>query len=120
MPRTVLIADDDRLTRLMLRVELEAQGYRVVDEAADGYGAIALAAAIEPDFVILDQMMPLLDGTDALAAIRSVSPTSRIIVHSSIDSADFAAQALADGAAGCVSKQQDLDHLVSLLADLSR
>jgi DNA-binding NarL/FixJ family response regulator len=119
MPATVLLVDDDRLARLRLRIELEAVGYRVVDEASDGYGAIALAATHEPDFVILDQLMPMLDGSDAIPAIRSVSPGSRVIVHTAVASEDLEHHARAQGAAGYVDKVRPLQELVELLGELA-
>lgn len=115
--RTVLIADDDPLTRLMVRTELEAAGYRIVDEAADGYAAIALSAAHEPDVVVLDQMMPLLDGSDAIAAILSVAPASRVVVYSAVDSEDLARHAFSQGAARFVDKAQPVAVLVEAVGE---
>lgn len=92
----------------------------MTDEAADGYEAIALAAATEPDFVILDQMMPLLDGTDALTDIVAASPRSQVIVNTSIDSPALAALAFERGAAAFLDKKRNLHDLVTVLAELRR
>lgn len=66
----VVIADDDPLTRLDLRVTLEALGHRVIGEAEDGREALALARSLRPDLLILDVVMPRMDGLEAARAVR--------------------------------------------------
>jgi response regulator NasT len=68
--RRVLIAEDEALIRLDLKEMLEEEGYQVVGEAGDGAQAVALAAELRPDLVILDVQMPVLDG---LAAAEEIS-----------------------------------------------
>lgn len=58
----ILIADDEAVIRLGLRTMLEAQGYRVVGEAADGARAVDLVSRLKPDLVLLDIKMPGMDG----------------------------------------------------------
>jgi CheY-like chemotaxis protein len=65
----ILIADDDRLTRVMLTDVLSELGYTVV-QAENGAEAVALCAAEVPDLLILDFLMPKLSGLDALLEIR--------------------------------------------------
>jgi DNA-binding NarL/FixJ family response regulator len=115
MAASVLIVDDDPQTRRMLRMELESAGFRVVDEAADGYAAIALAVTHEPDFVILDQMMPMLNGSDAIGAIASVAPSTRVIVYSALDSPTVARRAIEDGAFAYLDKAEPLTALIGML-----
>lgn len=66
----VVIADDDALIRLDLRVTLEALGHRVVGEAEDGRQALSLARALRPDLLILDVVMPRMDGLEAARMVR--------------------------------------------------
>lgn len=61
----ILIADDEAVIRLGLRAMLEAQGYRVVGEAADGTRAVDLVSKLKPDLVFLDIKMPGMDGLQA-------------------------------------------------------
>src|SRR5687768_6646929 len=68
--RTVLVADDDPDMLTILRINLEAEGY-AVEEAADGHRAWDLARAIRPDMVVLDVMMPGIDGIDVLTRMRT-------------------------------------------------
>ena len=67
----VVIADDDPLTRLDLRHSLEALGLRVLGEAEDGRQALALTRSLRPDLLILDVMMPQMDGLEAARVARS-------------------------------------------------
>src|SRR3954453_5795872 len=67
--RRVLVAEDEALIRLDLKEMLEEEGYVVVGEAGDGEQAVRLARELEPDLVILDVKMPVLDGISAAAQI---------------------------------------------------
>ncbi len=58
----VLVADDDHDVRVLVRAMLEAAGFDVVGEAADGREAVARTAELEPDVVLMDLMMPVMDG----------------------------------------------------------
>jgi two-component system chemotaxis response regulator CheY len=78
--RRVLVVDDERDIRFMLRTMLEAFGEEVVGEAADGSEAIELARDLQPQVVILDLMMPGLNGFRALPELVQVSPDARIVV----------------------------------------
>jgi len=69
--RRVLIAEDEALIRLDLKEMLEEEGYRVVGEAGDGAQAVALAAELRPDLVILDVQMPVMDGLAAAEKIAA-------------------------------------------------
>ena len=70
-PVKVVIADDDPLTRLDLRHALSGLGMQVLGEAEDGRQALALARSLRPDLLILDIMMPQMDGLDAARIARA-------------------------------------------------
>ncbi len=70
-PVKVIIADDDPLTRLDLRHALSGLGMQVLGEAEDGRQALALARSLRPDLLILDIMMPQMDGLDAARVARA-------------------------------------------------
>ena len=80
----IVIVDDEGPMREVLRLLLEAHHYRVLGEAADGAAAIELARELHPDVVILDHMMPGMDGASAAPLLRAVSPSSRIVAFSAI------------------------------------
>ena len=70
--QTVLIADDEAQIREILRIYFEKEGFRVV-EAADGAAAIIQVQASKPDIVVLDIMMPVLDGLEVCRQVRKIS-----------------------------------------------
>ena len=82
--RTVLIVDDDEEIRHVLRILCETEGLNVVGEAANGVEAVPLALRHQPDFVILDYMLPRLDGEGAAEILRTITPESRIVAFSAI------------------------------------
>jgi CheY-like chemotaxis protein len=67
--RTVLVADDSDDTRRVVRWMLEQKGYAVI-EAADGRQAVAAAVSHRPDLILMDLVMPVLDGFDAVRQVR--------------------------------------------------
>lgn len=82
--KTVLIVDDDEEIRHVLRLLCESEGLEVVGEAGNGVEAVPLALKHQPDFVILDYMLPRLDGEGAAEILRTVTPDSRIVAFSAI------------------------------------
>jgi DNA-binding NarL/FixJ family response regulator len=84
VPATVLLADDDDRFRALIRSVLEDDGYRVVAEAADAPGALALAAEHRPDVVVIDLVLPGADGLSAVVALRSGDRPLPVVVLSSL------------------------------------
>lgn len=116
----VVIADDSRDLRAVLRIALEQDGrFDVVAEAGDGAEAIARCAELQPDLLLLDLVMPRVDGWSALEAIREQSPGVVVIVVSTIDEAAAADRAAALGAAAYVQKSISLVSLTETLAELA-
>ena len=77
--------DDVADVRSLARLVLEADGrFDVVAEAANGVEAVAMARATQPDVVVLDLAMPLMDGAEALAAIRRDAPATKILLVSGV------------------------------------
>ena len=101
---TVVIADDFAPFRRFLRLQLQENGFQNVAEASDGLEAVAKAADLQPDLVLLDIGMPNLDGIKAAAQIRSVAPESKILFLSENTDPDIVQSALSDGAGGYVCK----------------
>ncbi|HEU4480272.1 MAG TPA: response regulator [Actinomycetota bacterium] len=83
-PATVLIVDDDEEIRHVLRLLCESDGMVVIGEAASGIEAIPLGLREQPDFVILDYMLPRLDGEGAAEILRAVIPETKIVAFSAI------------------------------------
>ena len=76
----VLIAEDETIIRLDVRALLERAGHEVVGEARDGEEAVALAAELEPDLVVMDVRMPHLDGIEAARAITDRRPVPIVML----------------------------------------
>jgi two-component system, response regulator PdtaR len=88
----ILLVDDEALIRMGLGVMLRDLGYEVVGEAADGHEAIAKAAALAPDLVVMDIKMPGMDGLEATRRIMAAHPVP-IIVLTAYDQQSLVAEA---------------------------
>jgi DNA-binding NarL/FixJ family response regulator len=101
----VLVVDDHEVVREGLRAFLELQhGIEVAGEAADGEEAIAVAERLDPDVVLMDLVMPRLDGLGAMRELRERVPRARVIVLTSFLDDDKLLPALRAGAAGYLLK----------------
>lgn len=113
----VLLADDYHDLRELMRFQLERAGYDVVGEAADGEQAVALAAELRPDLVVLDLAMPEMDGLQALPALRESVPDAKVIVVSGFANSLMADRVLAAGAARFAEKGVGID-VVGMVASV--
>jgi DNA-binding NarL/FixJ family response regulator len=112
-PISVLIVDDHPVVRRGLRVLLEVQdGIEVAGEAGDGATALALAAELSPDVVLLDLKLPGMDGVAVLTELKTRTSRARVLVLTSATEPASASRALRAGAAGVVYKDVDPDALV--------
>ncbi|MCP5153102.1 MAG: EAL domain-containing protein [Ectothiorhodospiraceae bacterium] len=102
---TVLVIDDDEATRLILRAALEWDGYRI-EEAADGEAGLAATAALEPDLILLDAMMPGLDGFEVCRRLTAPGPgrAPAVLMVTGLRDDDVVERAFAAGAADFVGK----------------
>jgi NarL family two-component system response regulator LiaR len=111
-PIRVLIVDDHAVVREGLRAFLEVQeGIAVAGEAADGQEAIEAAARLRPDVVLMDLVMPRLDGVAAMRSLRERVPDTRVIVLTSFLDDDKLLPALRSGAAGYLLKNAQPQEL---------
>jgi NarL family two-component system response regulator LiaR len=101
----VLVVDDHAVVREGLRTFLELQdGIDVVGEAADGEEAVRQAEALRPDVVLMDLVMPRLDGVGAMRELRRRLPSTRVIVLTSFAEDERLLPAIQAGAAGYLLK----------------
>jgi len=80
MAKRVLVVDDDRVIQQLLQVNLELEGYDVVATASDGREALDKIAELKPDLVILDVMMPKMDGLEVCRHLKADQATAGIPV----------------------------------------
>ena len=114
----VAIADDAPDVRMLLRTILEEEGFTVVGEARNGVEAVELAETEQPDVMLLDLSMPVMDGLEALPLIRDASPDTAVIVLSGFVNPDVNQKVTDLGAAACVEKGINLAGLVQTVKDL--
>jgi NarL family two-component system response regulator LiaR len=101
----VMIVDDHAVVREGLRAFLDLQeGMQVVGEASDGEHAIEQALALSPDVILMDLVMPRLDGVGAMRELRRTAPDARVIVLTSFLDDDRLLPAIQAGAAGYLMK----------------
>ena len=111
-PIRVLIVDDHAVVREGLRAFLETQdGLQVAGEAADGNEAVEAASRLRPDVILMDLVMPKLDGVAAMRALRESVPDTRVIVLTSFLDEDKLLPALRAGAAGYLLKNAEPKEL---------
>ena len=104
-PPLVLVVDDDRSTRFLLRRVMESEGYQV-QVAEDGYACLALYQQQQPHIVLLDAMMPEMDGFDCAQAISQLPGGDRtpILMITALDDSDSVNRAFAVGATDYITK----------------
>lgn len=112
----VLIADDHAIVRAGISTVLGlADGIELVGEAANGRLAVKKAKELQPDVVIMDLMMPIMDGVEATAALASECPNAKVLVLTTDSSSHDIVKALDAGASGVVIKTASNTSLVSAI-----
>lgn len=103
----LLLVDDEQAVRRGLRMRLTMEpDFAVVGEAGDGQAALAAVTDVQPDVVLMDLYMPVLDGIEATAALRDAGASCAVVMLTMQDDAATRARAHAAGAIGFVSKHQ--------------
>jgi NarL family two-component system response regulator LiaR len=118
---SVLLADDHPVVRQGLRTFLELQPeFEVAGEAADGLEAVAKAEELLPDVVLLDLVMPNVDGIEAIRRIRDASPSTKVIVLTSFLEDEQIFPAVKAGAAGYLLKDVQPQELAGAIRAAAR
>jgi DNA-binding NarL/FixJ family response regulator len=101
----ILLADDHLLVRNGIKSLLEEESYlHVVGEAANGQEALDLAKKIQPDLLIIDVRMPVMDGIEAVGYLKNYAPETKAIVLSMHDSEEYILKSIKAGASGYLLK----------------
>ena len=112
MATRLLLVDDHKMIRDGLRRSLEDHGFEVVGEAGDGQEAIRMAVALEPDVVLMDVTMPVLDGVAATGQLRLLAPSAKVVMLTMHSDLDVVARAMRSGAVDYLVKDCTTDDLV--------
>jgi NarL family two-component system response regulator LiaR len=117
----VLVTDDNSVVREGLRALIETEpGMEVVGEATDGLEAVDKARAVEPDFILLDLMMPRMGGIEAIGEIKKGDPEARILVLTSFAEDEKVYYAVKAGALGYLLKDASPQELLQAIREVHR
>ena len=120
-PFQVLLVDDHHLVRAGFRALIQnLSGFEVVGEAGNGREAVQLVEKFQPDIVLMDILMPDLDGLGAASQVASISPHTRVIVLSINAGADSVLRAIRNGVAGYLLKDATPAELELALRTVAR
>ena len=115
-PIRVLIVDDHSVVRTGLRVFLDLQpDIEVVGEASDGSEGVAVARRLEPDVVLMDLLMPNMDGITAIGRIKAERPDTEIVTMTSFIEEEKVTAALEAGASGYVLKDAEAEEVAAAI-----
>ncbi len=117
----ILLVDDQTMFRDGLRVLLSSQAdFEIVGEASDGEEALARAAALKPQVVLMDLRMPVMDGATATRRLRAMQPDARVIVLTTFDEDAAIFDGLRAGATGYLLKDAPTDKLYEAIRAAAR
>lgn len=114
---TVVLCDDSRALRMLAARQLDEAGFEVLGEAGNGLEAVDHYRTLRPDLVLLDLVMPLCDGREALARILEVDPQARVVILSSLGAQSDIEQCLRLGARSYLQKPIDPEAMERVLRD---
>ncbi len=112
---TVLIVDDSRTSRRILRGVLERDGFEVLDEAANGEEGYLKYKQLQPDIVTMDITMPVMDGIESLTLIKKANPESKVIMITAAGQKEKMVEALKRGADEFITKPFDENEVLNAL-----
>ncbi|MBO4921056.1 MAG: response regulator [Lachnospiraceae bacterium] len=115
----ILIVDDSRTSRKILRNILEIAGHDIVGEAMDGQDGVNKYKELRPDIVTLDITMPVLDGLGALKLIKEIDSDSKIIMVTAAGQQNKMIDAIKLGAAEFVTKPFEPDEITKMVGKLA-
>ena len=113
MKTRILISDDHTIVRMGLAALLRTErDFDVVGEAANGEEAVAKAVRLAPEVILMDLMMPKMDGIAATAEIHGKVPSAKVLILTTFGTSDGIARALKSGAAGALMKSAENADLI--------
>ncbi len=117
---TVLVADDHTIVRRGLVSLLSlGEGIQVIGEAPDGRAAVDLTLQKDPDVVLMDISMPVLNGLEATARIKKQAPHVRVLILSAYDNDEYITQVVRSGANGYLLKNSSAEELYAAIRSVA-
>ncbi|MFW6104759.1 MAG: response regulator [Candidatus Bipolaricaulota bacterium] len=118
-PIKLLIVDDHRVVRSGVKALIDTEpDLEVIGEAGDGREAVTKVESQEPDLVLMDLVMPEMDGVEATGEIMKLSPTPKVLILTSFSEEERIIQAIKAGASGYLIKDASPDELVRAIKDV--
>ncbi len=114
----VLIVDDSRTSRKILRAVLEEAGYNVVDEAVNGEDGVEKYKQYQPQICTMDITMPIMDGIEALKAIRAYDSSAKVVMLTAAGQQSKIVEAVKSGAAEFITKPFEKDEVLRTFKEL--
>lgn len=109
----IVVADDQDLYRQAIRQTLQSQAdLKVVAEAADGRQTLELCRRLAPDLVLMDLVMPVMEGVAATRLIKQENPKTRVLVLTALDESSSLSDCIDAGAEGYILKDAQADRLI--------
>ena len=120
MPDTlnILLVDDDSSIRFSYRTLLEEAGHTIVGEAENGQIAVEKFTELKPQITLMDINMPVMDDLDALVANRTVDPTAKVVMVTSVDELAVWEDCMMQGAIGYIRKDEPFHEIAAKVSNL--
>ena len=115
-PLTIIIADDHKIVRMGLSALLSTErDLRLAGEAENGEDVVRLAAELKPDVVVMDLMMPVIDGVEATRQIKAAWPETHVLILTTFGTSADVARAISAGATGAIMKDASTDEQLAAI-----
>ena len=115
----ILIVDDSRTSRKMLRNILESNGHEIIDEAVNGQEGVQKFQALKPDVVTLDITMPVVDGVEALKMIKALDPESKVVMVTAAGQKNKMIECIKAGANEFLTQPFEQQEIVDVINKMS-
>ncbi len=118
-PIRIVLADDHHIVRQGVMALLRGEpDFSVVGEASDGISVVAMAGQLKPDILVLDLMMPGLNGLEVTRRISKVSPNTRVVILSMYMNEPYVIEALRNGAYAYILKESSIADLIKAIREV--
>jgi DNA-binding NarL/FixJ family response regulator len=118
---TVLLADDSAVVRKALCALLKTEGrLEVVGQARNGREAVKMAQALQPDVILMDIAMPVLNGMEATRQIHAANPAAKVLILSAHSEDEYIEGGAAVGAVGFLEKQESMETLTNAICEVAK
>ncbi len=116
----IVLADDHHIVRQGVKALLENEpDFSVVGESSDGISVVATTGQLKPDILVLDLMMPGLNGLEVTKRVAKISPHTRVVILSMYMNEPYVIEALRNGAYGYILKESSISDLIKAIREVA-